>query len=200
MSSPLPPALGRPRSEAARTAVLHAVDDLLVEVGYAAMTMTGIAARAGVGKQTVYRWWSSKAEILLEATTHDAAGELRTPPGRSSAAELSAYASAVLAFLGSAHAGLAYRALLGEAQHDAKIAALLRDGDPLVASGRPVLQRVLDRGDLPASTDLDAAVTDFLGPLVYRVLIGIGDAADQPVRPYVTRYLAGARAKVSGSR
>lgn len=200
MSSPPSPALGRPRSEAARTAVLHAADDLLVEVGYAAMTMTGIAARAGVGKQTVYRWWSSKAEILLEATTLDAAGELRTPAGRSSATELTAYAGAVLAFLGSAHAGIAYRALLGEAQHDAKIAALLRDADPLIASGRPVLQRVVDRGDLPAGTDLDAAVTEFLGPLVYRVLIGLGGVGDLPVRPYVLRFLAGAKTKVSGSR
>jgi AcrR family transcriptional regulator len=48
---------GRPRSEQAREAVLHAVDDLLLEVGYAALTMKGIAERAGVGRQTVYRWW-----------------------------------------------------------------------------------------------------------------------------------------------
>src|SRR5580658_3505664 len=68
-------ALGRPRSEVARRAVLHAVDDLLVDVGYAAMTMKGIAERAGVGRQTVYRWWSNKAEILLEACVADARSE-----------------------------------------------------------------------------------------------------------------------------
>jgi len=74
-----PPTPGRPRSEAARRAVLHAVDDMLVEVGYAAMTMKGIAERAGVGRQTVYRWWSTKAQILLEACVDDARSELTTP-------------------------------------------------------------------------------------------------------------------------
>src|SRR5580658_4901747 len=47
------------RSEAAREAVLEAADDLLAEIGFAAVTMEGIAARAGVGKQTIYRWWPS---------------------------------------------------------------------------------------------------------------------------------------------
>jgi AcrR family transcriptional regulator len=84
MSTPSTATLGRPRSETARRAILEAVDDMLVEEGYAAMTMKDIAARAGVGKQTVYRWWSSKAEILFEATVEDAADELdidarRTP-------------------------------------------------------------------------------------------------------------------------
>src|SRR6187551_2581524 len=72
--------MGRPRSERARRAVLHAVDDLLVDVGYAALTMKGIAERAGVGRQTVYRWWSTKAEILFEASVADAEEELAVPP------------------------------------------------------------------------------------------------------------------------
>jgi AcrR family transcriptional regulator len=62
-----PPRRGRPRSEAARTAVLSAAVDELLERGYAAVTVEGIAARARVGKQTIYRWWPSKAEVLLEA-------------------------------------------------------------------------------------------------------------------------------------
>ena len=61
------PVLGRPRSESARRAVLNAVDDMLVEHGYAALTLKGIAEQAGVGRQTIYRWWSTKAEILHEA-------------------------------------------------------------------------------------------------------------------------------------
>jgi Bacterial regulatory proteins, tetR family len=67
------------RSEAAREAVLEAADDLLVENGFAGVTIEGIAARAGVGKQTIYRWWSSKTDILMDAFLEDAAQQLIPP-------------------------------------------------------------------------------------------------------------------------
>ncbi|WP_328870909.1 TetR/AcrR family transcriptional regulator [Streptomyces sp. NBC_00287] len=55
------------RSEKSRRAIYDAALALVVEVGYPKTTIEGIAARAGVGKQTIYRWWSSKAEVLMEA-------------------------------------------------------------------------------------------------------------------------------------
>lgn len=58
---------GRPRSRASQEAVLRAAVELLEEQGFTAMTMEGIAARAEVSKQTVYRWWSSKSEVVVEA-------------------------------------------------------------------------------------------------------------------------------------
>ena len=64
------------RSEDARQAVLEAADDLLVEIGFAAVTIEGIAARAGVGKQTIYRWWSSKTDVLLDTFLDDAVEHL----------------------------------------------------------------------------------------------------------------------------
>ena len=64
-------ARGRPRSKKAQQAVLQAAADLYVDLGYDKTTMEGIAGRAGVSKQTVYRWWGSKAKILLEVLTSE---------------------------------------------------------------------------------------------------------------------------------
>ncbi|MFF6874521.1 MULTISPECIES: TetR/AcrR family transcriptional regulator C-terminal ligand-binding domain-containing protein [unclassified Streptomyces] len=67
------PAPGKPapdstrRSEKSRRAIYDAALALVVEAGYPKTTIEGIAARAGVGKQTIYRWWSSKADVLMEA-------------------------------------------------------------------------------------------------------------------------------------
>jgi AcrR family transcriptional regulator len=58
---------GRPRSETARVAVLEATRDLVIENGYEKLTMDAIAARSGVSKMTMYRWWPSKAAIVADA-------------------------------------------------------------------------------------------------------------------------------------
>ncbi|MFE9927093.1 TetR/AcrR family transcriptional regulator [Streptomyces sp. NPDC005774] len=65
-NNPTPPDSAR-RSERSRRAIYDAAISLVVEIGYPKTTIEGIAARAGVGKQTIYRWWGSKAEVLLEA-------------------------------------------------------------------------------------------------------------------------------------
>ncbi|WP_375384016.1 TetR/AcrR family transcriptional regulator [uncultured Microbacterium sp.] len=65
------PKRGRPRDEGARTAILSATASLLAERGYDGVTMDGIAARAGVGKQTVYRWWPTKVAVIGEAILDD---------------------------------------------------------------------------------------------------------------------------------
>lgn len=170
------PSIGRPRSNEARLAVLHAVDDMLVEDGYAAMTMKGIAARAGVGKQTVYRWWNSKAEILLEAVMLDAASELAVAPAATSAEEIEQYLSAVEIFLTTSPAGAAYRALVGEAQHDRTVAELIRSSDVLSAAARPVLERAVERGDLAADADFEAAAAGLVGPVFFRIMTRPGQA------------------------
>lgn len=67
---------GRPRSEASREAVLRAAAELMGPGQHARLTMEGIAARAGVSKQTVYRWWKTKVDVLVEAV---GAGYLEIP-------------------------------------------------------------------------------------------------------------------------
>lgn len=186
---PSQPAPGRPRSEAARQAILNAVDDLLVEQGYAAMTMKGIAERAGVGRQTVYRWWSNKAEILVEACAQDAAAELAVKPAADSAADLTRYLTAAVAFLTESTAGAAYRALLGEAQHDQTVAELLHRSDVLAGSALPVIARLSERGDVPAEST-DVLVAELLGPIFFQILAVGRPPSSRQLRAHVRWFLS----------
>jgi len=179
---------GRPRSEDARVAVLQAVDDLLVDVGYAAMTMKGIAERAGVGRQTVYRWWSTKAEILLEAVTEDAEAELAGPAvADDPAADLTAHLRALTAFLTSAPAGLAYRALLGEGQHDPVVGGLLGHADPLRAPTEAVLARL--RTSCPGMPPAPLAAAQTVGPVLAPLLAAAAPLADDLLRTHAELLL-----------
>ncbi|QNP75262.1 TetR/AcrR family transcriptional regulator [Streptomyces roseirectus] len=168
---------GRPRSESARVAVLHAVDDLLVEVGYSAMTMKGIAERAGVGRMTVYRWWPTKAHILVEACAEDARGELAVTAHADPVRTLTDFLAGLAAFLTASPAGAAYRALLGEAQHDPEVGRLVADADLLGAPARVVLDHVRSR--LGAVPEDRFAVAELCGPLALSVMTG----APAPARP-----------------
>ena len=85
---------GRPRSETARAAILDAAVAELQDKNFAAMTVDGIAARAGVGKQTIYRWWPSKADVVLEAIIGLAADRVAVPDEGSLHADLVSFLSA----------------------------------------------------------------------------------------------------------
>jgi AcrR family transcriptional regulator len=176
---------GRPRSEPARQAVLHAVDDMLVDIGYAAMTMKGIAERAGVGRQTVYRWWSSKAEILLEACVRDAEEELTPAPGPDL---LLRYVNHLSEFLVRAPAGLAYRALVGEAQHDPAVRALVAAADLLAPSASAVLDGIRPTAPgMPAST---LAMAQLVGPVVAPILTSDRPLSAADLAAHATALLA----------
>lgn len=106
------------RSEKARFAVLEAADDLLAEKGFAGVTMEGIATRAGVAKQTIYRWWSTKTDVLMDAFLQDVAEE---PPSRDHgdvARDLSDHLGRLGHFLSGTDPGAVFKALMAQTQHD----------------------------------------------------------------------------------
>jgi AcrR family transcriptional regulator len=161
------------RSEQARQAVLNAADNLLVEHGFAGLTMEKIAVRAGVAKQTIYRWWPSKVDILLDALGDDLEQELTPPDHGDLRRDLREHLAAVAEFLTTADAGAVLRALLGQAQHDPELAERLRAGHLRDQGARDRLpfERAVARGELASGIDLDDAVERLVGPVHYRVLV-----------------------------
>jgi AcrR family transcriptional regulator len=162
------------RDENARLAVLHAADDLLVERGFGGVTVEGIAARAGVAKQTIYRWWPSKVDILLDTLIEDASHQL-SPPGEGAVVEgVRRYLRTLARFLTMEPAGKVLLALIGEAQHDPEVAAVFHQRylDPQRHREREMLDRGIATGELPADLDVDAALDALLGPVLYRGLMG----------------------------
>ena len=162
------------RDENARIAVLHAADDLLVERGFGGVTIEGIAARAGVAKQTIYRWWPSKVDILLDTLIEDASRHLAIPDAGSAVESARRYLSSLARFLSQDPAGKVLLALIGQAQHDQAMAAVFRQRylDPQRDAEREMLQRGVASGELAAGLDVDAALDALLGPVFYRALTG----------------------------
>lgn len=161
------------RSEEARQSVLEAADDLLVEVGYARLTIEGIAERAGVAKQTIYRWWPSKNDILMDAFVQDAAEALIPSDSADLRQDLRAHARNVAVFLTESDAGAVFRALTAQAQHDPALATRLRSEHLGKQRGydRLSFERAVARGALDPGVDIDLAVDQIVGPIYYRVLV-----------------------------
>jgi AcrR family transcriptional regulator len=156
------------RNAAARTAVLHAADDLLVERGFDGVTIEGIAARAGVAKQTIYRWWASKTEVLLDTVGEDAGRELAIRSSEDPRDDLCQRLLQLSDFLFNAPAGRVLLALIGQAQHDDTTAGHLQ-----LIFFSP--QREIDRGiltRLDAEADADAILDALYGPIYFRALTG----------------------------
>jgi AcrR family transcriptional regulator len=161
------------RNEQARLAVLHAADDLLVERGFAGVTIEGIAARAGVAKQTIYRWWPSKVDVLLDTLIDDAQSRLATPRTGSATEDARRYLRNLATFITEDPAGKVLLALIGEAQHDQDVAKTFhaRYLDRRREQERAMLARGVTSGELSPDLDLDWALDALCGPVFYRALV-----------------------------
>lgn len=168
------------RSEAAREAVLRAADDLLAEKGFSGVTIEGIAKAAGVAKQTVYRWWSSKTEVLMDAFLEDAAAALEPPDTGHLDSDLRVHLRNTAHFLTADDAGTVYRALVGQAQHDSELAHTFRSrylDDQRSRDQKPFV-RAIERNELSPETDVAALAEWLVGPIHHRVIV-TGEPIDE---------------------
>jgi AcrR family transcriptional regulator len=164
---------GRRRSDRSHKAILSAALDLLHEGGYRSVTIEGIAARAGVGKQTIYRWWPSKAAVVLEALLEDSSVSITEPNTGSLRADLKIYLTAAYTSmqgrLGPMLRGLAAEALLDPEFKAEFLRAYEQPWRDIVAS---ILRKAAARGELPADFDEEIVVDMLFGFKWLRLLFG----------------------------
>ena len=163
----------RRRSASSHRAILAATQELLVERPYREVTIEGIAARAGVGKQTIYRWWPSRAALVLEAYL---AGQEAVPaPGgrRSVREDVRALLRWLIEVLAQPTGGRVVAGLVGDLQQDALLAqGFHRDVVPARrAAMLAALERGRARGEIRADADLELAVDALHGAVFYRLLL-----------------------------
>lgn len=187
------------RSARTRTAVLAATADVLAEVGYDALGVDAVAARAGVHKTTVYRRWPTKAELVAEAVRERSLRHVPIPDTGTLAGDLRALARAVAATIGSEVGGHLTRALVAAATTSPEVAA--RTG-PFWAErlgwAATVVERAIDRGELPAGSDPNLVVEALIGPLYVRLLL-TGEPVDAAVADRVAALVT-AGAATAGPR
>lgn len=187
------PRLGRPRSELAHAAILDAAIALVREVGYDAVTIDAIAARAGVGKATVYRRWAGKETLVAEAIQRLMNDAMRVPDTGSTDGDVRALMRVTQGMYADSSTPLLLSGLVAAMARSSPIAEAVRSS--FVArwqdSMRTVLARGIVRGDIGHDTNLDLALDLLSGPAFHRMLIGGRDIDDPFVRGVVDVVLRG---------
>ena len=180
-NQPEPVRPGRKRSEESRLAILRAAFEIVAEQGYGALSVERIASRSGVGKQTIYRWWPTKADVLLEALALKADLHIPVPAEDSYTADLRAFLTATFALARNKQVVAVLRALMAEAQIDDGFGERFRGS--FLRGRREALRQLLGRaevrGDLPATITAELAIDLVFGTLWYRLLAAHRSLDDQ---------------------
>ncbi|GAA2438208.1 TetR/AcrR family transcriptional regulator [Streptomyces glaucus] len=190
---------GRPRSAAADAAILAATRAALVELGWSGLTLSDVAARAGVAKTTLYRRWAGKNELVVDAVA-ELFDELRLPDRGSLAADIEGVVLQFAAILARPEAGSGLMGVVAESTRDDALrerirASIVRRQKRLVLAGRA---RAEQRGELPPQADPEAAartvdlIFDMVaGAVVHRALVSAEPADEAWARDFTRVLLRG---------
>lgn len=184
--------VGRPRNQDTTAAILSAALDLMEEVGLKALTMEGIAARAGVTKTTVYRRWPSTWAIVLDAFLDEVAPALEFEPQATLRETMNADMKALAAsFRG--RPGRVFAPLLAFSQFNMELREALweRHIVPRRAQAFAVLVAGKHTGELRPELDAEAALDALYGSLVYKLLVPHGELSDEYVDTLVECVFGG---------
>jgi AcrR family transcriptional regulator len=174
---------GRPRDPDMDQTILRATVELLSEVGYVRVTVAEVARLAGVSKPAIYRRWSQKSQLVVEAMV------TQMRPGKdndsgSAAEDLLALTEQLIATLTHTPLGRVLPGLVAEMAADPVLAASYRDLviKPNQAQWRAAIGRGIARGQLTEQTDVDFVLNTLVGPLYFSLLI-----TGEPIDPGYAR-------------
>jgi len=172
---------GRKRSEATRKAILRAAYLLLVADGYRALTFEAVAAHAGAGRPTIYRWWPSKAALAIDALL----SETHWPEGGTIESSASAARDITVALQRMAKSlsgnyGRALASLIGAARDEPEILAMYKEriAGPRRALAMSCLRHGIETGEFRADIDIDAALDALILPIFVKLMM-----STNPIEP-----------------
>ena len=183
---------GRPRSTSCKDAIFDATVALLEERRYADVTIEGVAERAGVGKQTIYKWWGSKARLAMEAYAARTLIEIPEADTGYVEEDLVRLLTAGCRFLANGKAGTTLAGLLAEAQSNPEIADAFRETylSARRATAVRAIQKGVERGQLIEGLDVELLVDLIHAPLWYRLLVFKGPLDAKLAREIVRHVIA----------
>ena len=160
---------GRPRSERAERAILDATLELFTESGVAGVCMEAVAARAGVGKATIYRRWAGKEDLLLDALSL-LKSPLPEPRGLSVREDLVAMLRVMCQDAADPTRMRRYALLLGEGEKYPRIMQRYKETvvEPRRETIRQVVRRGIEVGELRPDTDVEVAMLTLIGAVMAR--------------------------------
>lgn len=187
---------GRPRSERARLAILNAAADLLAEGGLSAVTVEAIAARAGVSKVTIYRWWPNRGAVAIDAFFYRHEATIKFEDTGDIGSDLVGQVRALIeAFRGAS--GRSMAELIGAAQLDPDLGVALRERWvlPRRAATKAVIGRAIQRGQVRPDLDPDVVLDQIYGAVYFRVMIGHQALRKELASELVNNVLDGVRTR-----
>ena len=168
------PRRGRPRSERADRDILLAATQLLADKGVSGLTIEEVALRAGVAKTTIYRRWSSRGTLALDAFLAEIDGQQALPDTGAFSGDLRAALGNWVGAVAGTSAGVMLVGLIAEVHKDRGLAMAWQDQviAPLRAQYSIMLDRAISRGEIPADTDAGVVLDLVFGACYYRLLHG----------------------------
>jgi AcrR family transcriptional regulator len=165
--------IGRPRSEESKSAILDATWELLKTTSLRDLSIEAIARNSGVGKTTIYRWWTNKAAVVMDAFFEKLMPEIQFPQGVSATAAIAQQmASLVQAFSGEY--GRIVAQIIAEGQADPEALAIYRDRFiyPRRAAAKVIIQQGIENGEFDSNLDPELAIDILYGTIYFRLLVG----------------------------
>jgi AcrR family transcriptional regulator len=189
------------RTEQVRDKVLAAAGQLALEGGLAAATMEAIAARAGVSKRTLYKYWPSRGAVVLEGFMRSAATSWSLPENATVAESLEALAVAAVELFTKTPAGPLMRSLVADAQSQDEIALAIRDQwlRPRRAVAADLVRKAIATGEFRAGLDVEVVLDLLFAPVYYRLLLGHESLDRQFAVTSVRHLVAGLRPSATGA-